>query len=210
MLYKNFKIMTKQTVSTLMLLTVPIMCLFLALLLQRLAKYMSEKSHIDPPFNLPFGGFYPINIPLDLPFMNETFGIKSCLRMNKYAFTPKADYYDQLFVDKSLGFNTYAGIRNTICNMGPDHGIISPHFNKTSAHTFDEMNKDLIGQMDKIYDSELNKLQKSYEPTEGYYLFDSASKSGISATLQSNNMINFFYHHRSLQTSIFPKEVPVE
>lgn len=201
--------MAKQTASSLMILLVPIMCLGLALLLQRLAKYISDQNHVVPPFNLPVGGFFPINIPLDFPGIEENFGLSSCLRMNRYGFTPKADYFDRLFVDKSLGFDSYAGIRKSICKMGPEHGIISPHFNKTSVHSVEEMNKDLIDQMEKIYDSELNLIQKSYEPTEGYYLFDKASEGGISVTLQSNNMINNFYHHRSLQTCIEPQKIPV-
>jgi hypothetical protein len=209
LLYKNFKIMAKQTASTLMLLLVPIMCLFLALLLQRLARYISDKYRFEPPFNVPFGAFYPINIPVDNPVVNDVVGIMSCLRMNKYAFTSTAGYYDQLFVDKTLNFNGYAGIRNSLCYENPAHGIISPFFNKTSVRSIAEMNQDLVDQMDKLTDSNLDDIQRAYEPTDGYYLFNSASESGISATLQSNNMINFFYHHRSLQTCIIPKGIPV-
>jgi len=210
LLYKNSKIMSKQRASSLMILLVPIMCLGLAILLQRLAKYISDQRRIDPPFNLPVGGLYPINIPLNLPGLDEIYGTgSSCLRMNKYGFTPNADMYDQHFVDKTLEFNTFAGARKSICQLGPDHGIVSPHFNKTAFRSVEEMNKDLIDQMEKLSDGKLAKVDHQYEPTEGYFLFDKASDSGISATLQSNNMVNFFYHHRSLQTSVAPKNIPV-
>jgi hypothetical protein len=208
LLYKNIKIMGKQRASSLMMLIVPVMCLVMALSLQKLAKKLADDHPVKPPFDIPFGAAFPINIPL---YSREVkpIGVQTCLRMNKYGFSRGYDAQTEHFVDRVLNFNTTSGVRRTICQSGPSNAIISPHFNKTSLADFSQTNKDIIDQMEDLYESELSWLQSKYNPTEGYYIFDKASFDGISGTLQSNNMVNSLYHHWSLQNSIFMNGIPV-
>jgi hypothetical protein len=208
LLYKNFKIMSKQRTSTLMMLVTPVMCLVMAFSLQKLAKKLADEHPVNPPFDIPFGAAYPINFPL-YDKEKKSIGVQTCIRMNKYGFSNGYDAQTEYFVDRVLNFNTTSGVRRTICQSDPSYGIISPHFNKTLLSNFTQTNKDIMDQMEDLYESELSWLQYNYNPVEGYYIFDKASFDGISGTLQSNNMVNFLYHHRSLQNSIFIHGIPV-
>jgi hypothetical protein len=208
LLYKNAVIMSKQKGSSLMMLIVPILCLLMALSLQLLAKSLSLKHKIDPPFDLPLGGVYPINLPYQNEKVNDL-GVQTCLRMNKYGFTASSKPEDETFVNINVKFTSTDSKRAFNCKAASAGNVQSPDFKKTPSKTSDETNTEILKQMEVLYDSDLSAIQQSYTPTEGFYLFESANKNSIKATIQSNNFVNFLYHHQSLQTSIYLKGIPV-
>ena len=201
LLYKNYKLATRQWVTSLFQLLSPIFCIVCVLVLQFLAKQQSEKQNIKPPFEIPFGGLYPINIPLDL-FKVKEFGVNSCMRMNKYAFSKSSDQNSIKFIDEFLGFQKSSGIRNGICQRPGMRPFPSPHFNKTSFSTSDQINDDLLQDMERFYGTNIKKIFVSEIPVDGYYLFNNASQSEVSATLFSNNMNIQFYHRANSQTGV--------
>ena len=200
LIYKNTKLVTRQKLTTIFQITSPLFCILCVLLLQILAKQQSEQQTIKPPFEIPFGGLYPINIPLDLFPKVKDWGAVSCLRMNKYGFTKNSDSQSSDFVDNFLGFKRLSGIRNFICKAGSERTVVSPHFNRTETSTHEGVNEEILDEMEDFYGTRMNDVWKTPIPTDGYFLFDHASQHKVKATLFSNNMNVQFYHRANMQT----------
>lgn len=207
LLYKDTKLATRQWVTTLFQILSPIFCILCIYELESLAKVQSDKQNIKPPFEIPFGGLYPINMPIDIVDMVD-YGVVSCLKMNKYAFTDKADKQSIDFIDHFVGFQSSSGIRTSVCKI-PKLTINSPYFNKTHAKTMDDIQDDIFDELKRYEGTRLDQIWKSLIPSDSYYLFDKVDHNKVSGTLMSNNLNLLTYHRANGQTLIAFKNFPV-
>ena len=90
------KIIVRQWPTTLLQLLSPLFCIGFVVILQYVAQNRANTIDIKPPFEIPFGGLFPINLPYDL-IRSKDLGLESCLRNNKYAFTSETTSDDVTF-----------------------------------------------------------------------------------------------------------------
>lgn len=210
LMYKNFKLQSKNACSSIFQLVVPIICVLIVLSLQQLAISLSENNEKQFPVDMPFNVATMLNLPLTGEWANKYAGIKSCLKVNKYGFSNQGDMETQKFVDEQLYFNNDKHLRNFICRKKDKPEMISPFFNKTIVNTIDELNWDIKEEMNIVYDSELAYREDHTTPSDGYYLFHEANLDKINVTIMSNNMNNQMYHRPNGQTQISFGTVPVK
>lgn len=206
--YKNFKITTRQRNTTIFQFFSPMICILCVLLLQILGRAQADKTNIKPPIDIPFNGFYPINFPMNL-FNSSAFGSKSCLRINKYGFTEKSDDLSRDFVNQYIGFQKLSGLRNHVCKRSGNKPIMSPSFNQTTLQTSNQVQEEILKEMENRYGVDIINNQFNEFPSDGYYLFENANKSKVTATIFSNNMNVQLYHRANMQTQAIFAGFPV-
>lgn len=209
LLYKNLKIITRQWASSLLQLLAPLFCIFCVLVLQYVGRIQANKIDIKPPFEIPFGGLYPVNLPLDLVPNAREWGVNSCLKTNKYAFGPNVTTAGMSYIEDTVGFKKLTGIRNHIC-YGHGHKMtISPSFTRTDNNTADKISDEILDQMEHYYGINILYICDSFIPSDGFYLFHEVTSERIKATLFSNNFNVQLYHRANAQTMIAFKNNPV-
>lgn len=208
LMYKNYKLQSKNAFSTLFQILLPLVCIVIILSLQQLAKNLANKNEPVTPGGLPFNSFTILNNYLSGDLVEKYLGIHSCLRMNKYGFSDMSDTKGQSFVTENLLFDNKQHMRNVECTVD-NKTYTSPNFDKLDIKDYQDINQSMADEMKIVYDSSLADNDKHIQPSDGYYLFHEANKNKIKVTLVSNNMNNQLYHRANGQTQLWFGDIPV-
>lgn len=201
LLYKNLKIIVRQWPTTLLQILSPLFCIGFVVILQYVAQNRANTIDIKPPFEIPFGGLFPINLPFDL-IRAKDLGFESCLRNNKYAFTSETTSDDVTFVDKYIGFSRMSGIRNFVCYDYDHRATMSPSFSRTTNATADSISREILDEMEHFYGTKIPQVKSSQIPTDGFYLFSEANLNRVAGTIFSNNFNVQYFHRDNGQTML--------
>ena len=213
-LIKNIKIQSKFLWGLLFQIATPIICvLFIYIILflvnekipdnyspvslkfLRALEFQVEKS------KLPFTLAVPINLPLNNrdyeKIYQEKIHVWSCYQSLKYGVTSPETAY---FLENILNFSSQDKIRQKSCQVRfQNDPINAPDVKQIrQISTLRHINEHLFMEVKEMQNYRLNDIEDTRYPTDGFYLFEEASRSRIQAILAANNFGIYYYHHNNL------------